>query len=135
MKHKTVSIYGIKPDKNQPYTHDHNVCVMKDGCIVTYIQIERFSRKKYDVNLDNHIEYILESNKELSDSDFELVSANSFVGNSFISKDAGLRFDSTPRKDLSDNLEEAFASYNKTIIPAHNCPHELAHIFANVPFY
>ena len=63
MTKPTLAIYGIK-DRNlfeyPAYVHDHNVCIMQDGKVLQYLQLERFSRRKYDNRLDLFMEQLIE---------------------------------------------------------------------------
>lgn len=144
MKNKpTLAIYGIKDRNNlekPAYTHDHNVCLMQDGKIIQYLQLERYTKRKYDNRLDLFLEELIEKGILELPEDFDLVSVNSFLGNSFITKNGKLRFDSLPNKTLSNDLEKAFAFYQHSNwegkeIEAYNCPQELAHIATCLPFF
>lgn len=63
---------------------------MENGKVLAYLHLERYTRKKYDNRLDEYIEEILDTYfPDLED--FDLISVNSFAGNSFISKNGRLR--------------------------------------------
>lgn len=139
----TLSIYGIK-DRNMfeypAYVHDHNLCLMQDGKIVQYLQLERQTRRKYDNRLDLFIEQLFDEKIIDCPEDFDLVCVNDFVGNSFISENGRLRFEADRAKSLSFELLKAEAYYqyegwNGREIDAFLCQHEVAHICSTIPFY
>lgn len=139
----TLSIYGIK-DRNMfeypAYVHDHNLCLMQDGKIVQFLQLERQTRRKYDNRLDLFIEQLFDEKVIDCPEDFDLVCVNDFVGNSFISENGKLRFEADRAKSLSFELLKAEAYYqyegwNGREIDAFLCQHEVAHICSTIPFY
>ena len=138
----TVAIYGIK-DRNMfkypAYVHDHNICVMQDGKIIQYLQLERYSRRKYDNRLDMYIEQLSDENILKLPDDFDLVCVNDFVGNAFISQNGRLRFEADKKKELSFELFVAngyfqYDGWNGKEINASLCQHEIAHICSTIPF-
>lgn len=139
----TLAIYGIK-DRNRleypAYTHDHNLCLMQGGKILQYLQLERYTRRKYDNRLDEFLEELVEGNQLQLPTEFDLVSVNSFVGSSFLSKNGKFRFEAVNSKTLVEGLENAFGYYqNKDWegreLNAYNCSQELAHIGSCLPFF
>ena len=62
MARATLAIYGIK-DRNSlefpAYIHDHNLCLMQDGQVRQYLQLERYTRRKYDNRLDLFLEELV----------------------------------------------------------------------------
>ena len=143
MSKPTLAIYGIK-DRNTAqyptYVHDHNLCLMQEGKILQYLQLERYSRQKYDNRLDLFIEEIIENKLLDLPKDFDLVSVNSFVGNAFISKTGKIRFEADRSISLKENLEPAQAYYQYETwlgkqLTSYNCSQELAHIASCLPFY
>jgi carbamoyltransferase len=139
----TLAIYGIKDRANfeyPSYTHDHNICLMQNGKIIQYLQLERYSRRKYDNRLDLFLEDLIEKGLLELPEEFDLVSVNSFLGNGFITKSGKIRFDSLPGKQLGVCLENAYGYYQYSDwegkeINAYNCSQELAHIFSCIPFF
>lgn len=117
MTKPTLAIYGIK-DRNQypitGYTHDHNLTLMQNGKILAYPHLERYTRKKYDNRLDEFIEEILDKYFPELD-EFDLISVNSFVGNSFISKNGRLRIEAPYHRDLVIRPEKVYGYYQKTL--------------------
>ncbi len=73
--------------------------------------------------------------------DFDIVCANDFTGNAFISQSGRLHFEANHVENLSPELIPAHAFLNKPNgqggqkLNAWCCPHELAHIYSCVPFY
>jgi carbamoyltransferase len=143
-QHKpTLAIYGIKDRGRYSHpisVHDHNLCLMQDGKVLQYLQLERFTRKKYDNRLDEFLEDLI--NRELLHlpKEFDMVSVNALTGNAFISKDGRIRFESESRERLDTAMGKAFAWYQfdeweGKEVRAYNCPHELAHIASNMPFF
>ena len=51
----TVGLYGIR-DTTSPsritYTHDHGLAVMRDGIVLTVVELERWTGRKHDNRLD-----------------------------------------------------------------------------------
>ena len=143
MTKPTLAIYGIK-DRNlfeyPAYVHDHNVCIMQDGKVLQYLQLERFSRRKYDNRLDLFLEQLIEQKVINCPEDFDLVCVNDFVGNAFISQNGRLRFEADRMQNLSFDSVKANAYYqydgwNGQELNAFLCQHEIAHICSNLPFY
>ena len=65
----TIAIYGIRDrgDFDYPnYIHDHSICVMEDGCITHYLQLERWTRRKYDNHLHLHLEDLIDITASLT---------------------------------------------------------------------
>ena len=143
MTKPTLAIYGIK-DRNffeyPAYVHDHNVCIMQDGKVLQYLQLERFSRRKYDNRLDLFLEQLIKQKVIDCPEDFDLVCVNDFVGNAFISQNGRLRFEADRMQNLSFDSVKANAYYqydgwNGKELNAFLCQHEIAHICSNLPFY
>ena len=139
----TLAIYGIK-DRNQlehpAYTHDHNLCLMKDGKILQYLQLERYTRRKYDNRLDEFLEELIYRNLLQLPDEFDLVNVNAFVGNCFISKNGSIRFEAGSNVGLTNDLVKAngfyqFGDWDGKEINSFLCSQELAHIGATLPFF
>lgn len=133
----TLAIYGMKHDS---FMHDHNICVMQNGKILRYLQLERYTRQKYDGRLDLYLEELIDGGLLELPDEFDTVSVNCFAGNAFISGSGRIRVESPTALRLSGDLEPALAWYrisgrelNK--VDAYNCPHELAHIASCMPFF
>lgn len=139
----TLAIYGSKDLDSRPYpvfTHNHNLCLMKDGKIINYLELERYTRKKCDNRLDLFIEEILRNKIIDLPEDFDFVLVNDFLSSIFISKNGSLRFESEGGDTLTEKLIPGTLTllngeFSAKKIKAWCCPHELAHIFSTLPFY
>ena len=143
MAKPTLAIYGIK-DRNRleypAYVHDHNLCLMQDGKIIQYLQLERFTKRKYDNRLDLFIEQLVDEKKLELPEDFDLVCVNDFVGNTFISENGRWRFEADRPTELSFGLSPANAYFQYDDwcgkeLNAFLCQHETAHVGSTLPFY
>ena len=114
MAKATLAIYGIKDRNNlryPAYVHDHNLCLMQDGEVLQYLQLERYTKRKYDNRLDLFLEDFIQSGELELPREFDLVSVNAFVGNAFISQGGKIRLESSIQTQLSEGLEPAQAYY------------------------
>ena len=143
MTKPTLSLYTIR-DRNAfaypAYVHDHNLCIMQDGKILQYLQLERFSRRKYDNRLDEYIEQLIDDHIIELPDDFDLVCVNDFVGNAFVSKNGRLRFEADYQKHLKFNAIPAhgywqYSGWEGKPINSFLVQHEIAHICSTLPFY
>ncbi|MEA3450333.1 MAG: hypothetical protein U9Q83_00350, partial [Bacteroidota bacterium] len=136
-----LAIYGIKDRFQQKYpsfVHNHNICLMQDGKILQYLELERYTRRKYDNRLDEFIEELIDENLLKLPDSIDIISVNSFAGNQFISKNGRLRVETEPFQKISNTVQSAYAWFEKKQykgkeINAYSIAHELAHIFSNVP--
>lgn len=138
MAKPTVAIYGIKDWANEKYPtfcHDHNLCIMQDGEILQYLQLERYTRRKYDNRLDLYLEDLIANKIIELPEEFDFVCANDFTGNAFISKNGCIHFEANSYTELPNKPFKAKGRFFSKEIQAYCCPHELAHIFATLPFY
>lgn len=139
----TLAIYGIQDRHNYPkpgYTHDHSICRMEGGRITHYLQLERWTRRKYDNQLHLHIEELIEQGVIPFSADTDLVFVNSFVGNSFLSQNGRVRFEQMPRQSLTAGLVPGSGwveaqPWSGKESQAFAIDHELAHVCANLPFH
>lgn len=141
--HPTLGIYLIQ-DRNQfldpGYTHDHSLCVMQDGHVVEYLQLERWTRRKYDNQLHLHLEELIDGPLQSYARKADWVVVNSFVGSSFISAKGRFRAETHPRTQLQVGHAPMqawgeFTAWGGQAIPAFSIDHELAHVCSNLPFY
>ena len=139
----TLAIYAIKDrysGKYPTYVHNHNLCLMQNGKVIQYLELERYTRRKYDNRLDLFIEELIDENLLNLPDDFDIISVNSFVGNQFISKNGRLRIETAPfQKNITD-MDKAYCWFEKIQykgkeINAYSISHELAHVFSNIPFF
>lgn len=143
MTKPTLAIYGIKDriSSDHPFhIHDHNICLMQDGKILQYLQLERFTRHKYDNRLDLFLEKLIDEKIISFPSDVDIVSVNNFEGNAFISETGRIRIESANLRTLNCSLETARCYFQMDLkngieLNAYNCPHEIAHIYSTLPFY
>lgn len=143
MAKPTLAIYGIK-DRNifkyPAYVHDHNLCLMHDGEIIQYLQLERHSRRKYDNRLDDFIEELIDENRLELPDEFDLVCVNDFVGNVFISQNGRLRFEADYQNQLKFSAISAhgywqYSGWEGKPVKSFMVQHEVAHICSTLPFY
>jgi len=137
----TVGLYGIQdtdPGTTPRYTHDHNLALMRDGRVLTVVQLERWTGRKFDNRLPLFIGEILD--KLLPpDEPVRFVSVNTFVGSSFISVDGRLRIEPKGEVGITADLVPAEVHWfpdGVTRRPAEGwvlC-HEAAHLGSLLPF-
>jgi len=138
----TVGLYGI-PDTTSgagpSFTHDHGVALMRDGRVVTVIELERYTGLKHDNRLPDYLLEILEP-WLVPGEPVRFVSANSFVGDSFITRDGNLRIEPDHQPEVDPGLTPARCLwYPDGRKPRHAeawvISHELAHVASVLPFY
>lgn len=137
-------MYGVKDFhfRGHPgYTHDHNITVMKNGKILTYLHLERLTRLKYDNNLDSHIDNICDQLKlgiKIEECDWVFV--DSFAGRSFISSSGRIRFEAPLHSDpLKFEVTKGniwFKSHENYVKGnGYAISQEVAHISSCLPFF
>lgn len=139
----TLAIYGIKDrflDDKPSYVHDHNLCLMQNGEIIQYLQLERYTRRKFDNRLDLFIEELIDENLINLPSEFDIISVDNFVGNAFISKNGRIQIHNINNTQNPDDYKTAKSWFEKEKfkgieLNAKIIPHELAHIFSCLPFF
>jgi carbamoyltransferase len=137
----TVGLYGIQDTthgRGPTYTHDHGVALMRDGRVITVVQLERWTGQKHDNRLSLFISEILRRFVP-ADEEVRFVSVNAFVGSSFISADGNLRIE--PRREVGISAEPVPAEVTWYPDGLRRRPaqgwvvcHELAHLAALLPF-
>jgi len=110
-----------------------------DGKIERYIHLERYTGRKNDNRLPMFIETIIKEELDLKE-EFDLVSVNSFVGNSFISQTGRLRIEPSEKLGIKSHAQKAVAWFQSTpwggFSPSSQIvSHELAHVFSCLPFF
>lgn len=133
----TIAIYGIQDRKNYEfpfYVHDHNLAIMQNGVIKSFLQQERISRRKRDNTLHLHLKNILK-NKKLLSQNFDIVFVDNVVGRSFLTTSGECRFEAPLHSKLSDNPERGRCWWFGQKKEAFAVNHELAHIFSCLPFF
>lgn len=137
----TVGIFGIQDVGCGPrptYTHDHGIALMKNGKVLTTIQLERYTRQKHDNRLQTYINKLLDKYLP-SDEDVRFVNANSFSGSSFLSDDGRLRIEPDSKLDIEGILFPAEVKWydinnQQRAADASIICHEFAHIASLLPF-
>jgi len=137
----TVGIYGIRDTTHgtrPTYTHDHGVAVMRDGRVLSVVQLERWTGRKHDNRLGDYIHDIL-ALLVPADEPVRFVSVNTFVGSSFISTDGNLRIE--PKREVGISAELVPAEVTWYPDGLHRRPaegwvlcHEAAHLASVLPF-
>lgn len=145
----TIAFYGIK-DLFHPLTwnnqynasHDHNITILQDGRLLHFIELERYTRIKHDCRLDEFLEEIIKKTvPNYQNETITLISVNSFLGNSFISKTGRIRIEPKGKICVEDIFSEASARfYTQGLNQVENLTgfimtHEFAHIATCLPFF
>ncbi len=133
----TLAIYGIQDRFNYEhpfYVHDHNLCIMQNGRVREFLQLERISRRKRDNRLHEQLYSILKDKKLLAE-EFDLVFVDNVVGRTFLTIRGDARFEAPLNSGLSNDLEEGRCWWFGRETRAWALNHELAHIFSCLPFF
>ncbi len=133
----TLSIYGIKDIKNIGYpafVHDHNISFFKDGTLIRYLQLERYTRQKYDNSMDTSIYKLLKEAKLIAE-DYDLVFTDNVIGRAFIESRGEARFEAPLNESLQNGIEKGKAWWFGKEKTAYIVNHELAHIYSCLPFF
>ena len=134
----TLAIYGIQDRHNYDcpgYVHDHSLVLMENGKVITYLHLERLTRRKHDNRMHIHIEDILEEQDFSLPDEFDVVFVDSFVGRSFISSSGKIRFEGPIDKPLATDVELGKCWWKNQERKAYVLNHELAHLYSCLPFY
>ena len=137
----TIGLYGI-PDTTSTlgttYTHDHGVALMRDGRVLTVVELERYTGVKQDNRLSRYLSAIIAPWLRPGE-DVRFISVNTFVGDTFISEDGNLRIEPTCEPGIPEILYPARCHWfpdGLTRRPAEAwimC-HEFAHVASALPF-
>ncbi|HBL74604.1 MAG: hypothetical protein A2W90_00205 [Bacteroidetes bacterium GWF2_42_66] len=133
----TLAIYGIQDrfDYEHPfYVHDHNLCIMQNGRVREFLQLERITRRKRDNQLHEKLYSILKEKKLLAE-EFDLVFVDNVVGRTFLTSRGDVRFEAPLSAGLSNDLEEGRCWWFGRETRGWALNHELAHIFSCLPFF
>lgn len=145
----TIAFYGladIHDRKSNPqqfhFTHDHNITILRNGKLLSHIQLERYTGIKHDNRLDEFIEEILyKVPRQYFNDNIQFISVNSFMGNSFISTGGRLRIEPKSAIRVEDKFTEADCQFYLDGIKQHKksqafiMTHEFAHVATNIPFF
>lgn len=133
----TIAVYGIQDRENYKYpfyVHDHNLAIMQNGAVVSFLQQERISRRKRDNTFHIHLKEILKK-KKLLNEDYDIVFVDNVVGRTFLTQQGDARFEAPLSSKLSLDLEKGKCWWFGKEKEAYVLNHELAHIFSCLPFY
>ena len=138
MQKNIVGLYAIADianNLNPVRVHDHCVTVLKNGEINHHLQLERWTRNKYDARIN---EFLLDIFRKLGlnrQKDFVLGSCDFELGRSFISKEGSIRFEAPLVNKLFSEPEKSRLFLFDSFKNAFCVNHELSHIFSCLPFY
>ena len=133
----TLAIYGIQDrfEYEHPfYVHDHNLCIMRNGQVEQFLQLERITRRKRDNKLYEELYPILKEKKLLAE-DFDLVFVDNVVGRTFLTKKGDARFEAPLNESLQNEAEKGKCWWFGKEANAWVLNHELAHVFTCLPFF
>ncbi|MGK4008500.1 carbamoyltransferase C-terminal domain-containing protein [Sorangium sp. So ce1036] len=137
----TVGLYGIRDTTSRlrtTYTHDHSLAVMRDGHVLSVVEVERWTGRKHDNRLDAVIMDLLAALVP-PDEEVRFASVNAFVGDSFVSADGNLRVEPTGEVGIAQILTPARVRFYPDGLRRREARgfvmcHELAHVAALLPF-
>ncbi len=133
----TLAIYGIqdRDEYDHPfYVHDHNLCIMQNGKVREFLQLERLTRHKRDNRLHEKLPSILKEKKLLAE-EFDLVFVDNVVGRTFLTRQGNVRFEAPFSRLLASDFEEGNCWWFGRETNAWALSHELAHVFSCLPFF
>lgn len=133
----TLAIYGIQDRENYEhpfYVHDHNLALMQNGKVISFLQQERISRKKRDNSLHIHLKSILKEQKLLG-KEYDLVFVDNVVGRTFLTQNGDARFEAPLKEFLAYEPERGRCWWFGQEKEAWVLNHELAHMFSCHPFF
>ena len=133
----TLAIYGIQDRENHEhpfYVHDHNLALMQNGKVISFLQQERITRRKRDNSFHIHLKEILKEHRLLG-QDYDLIFVDNVVGRTFLTRNGDARFEAPLKTKLSTGLEKGKCWWFGAEKEAYALNHELAHIFSCLPFF
>lgn len=131
-----IGLYGIQDRQDGPHpleTHDHALCRMENGQIVRHMALERWTGRRHDNRLHEHIDDLAPEGFLQRGEDVVVASADSFVGRAFVSRSGSWRIEAG-ESELAPGLVRARAHVMHGDLEAYVVPHELAHLGASLPF-
>lgn len=137
-KNVTIGIYGIPDIDDTEYPsliHDHNLSVIIDGELVTYIHLERITENKYDARLPRYIEAIIRKLKLTTQDSLRVFFVDHEIGRSFISTGGKIRFEGDIKYGLSEKPIRGRLRWFDRFAEGYTVSHELAHILSCIPFF
>ena len=133
----SLGLYGINDRNDLDFpeeSHDHGLVLMDQGKIVHAVQLERYTGRKHDHRMKDHLIALLKD-FGLQKWDFDLVFSNNVLGQSMITRDGRIRVEGPPTSDLANKMVAAHSWWFDHRREAWLVNHELAHIFSAAPFY
>lgn len=131
----TLALYAIQDcNPHQTFSHDHNLCLMRDGEVLDFMQLERITRVKRDNTMHQHLDALLRAKKWIKNN-FDLVFVDNVLGRSFINTQGNVRFESPLATNLSTTIEQGRCLWYGEERKAWVLNHELAHIDTCLPFF
>lgn len=136
---RIIGCYSIPDISGTEYPsliHDHNLAVLNDGEIITYIHHERISRKKYDSSIEKSLEGIARKTSLIPANSGDIfVFVDHEIGRACISEQGQIRIEAGWSKGLRELPEHANLYWFGERPEAYVLNHELAHIYGCIPFY
>jgi carbamoyltransferase len=137
----TVGLYGIRDTSSRmraTYTHDHALAVMRDGHVLTVVELERWTGRKHDNRLDAVASELCAALIP-PDEGVRFLSVNAFVGDSFISADGNLRIEPAGKVSIAEILTPARVRWypdgiQRRVTSGFIMCHEFAHVASLLPF-
>lgn len=134
----SLGIYGIQ-DRGSfdcpNFVHDHALAFFKNGRLVTYLQLERITRKKFDNSLHKELREVLRMENLIGSEGYDLAFVDCVLGRCFLSTDGNVRFEAPLNSSLLSSPERGRCWWFDTEVEAYALNHELAHLFSCIPFY
>lgn len=133
-----IGIYGIQDIKLSDFpefVHDHAIAVFEGGKCRHFMQLERFTGKKYDNRMHEYLYPLMREMKLAGNHDAEVVFTDNVIGRSFISFDGDIRFEAPLGNSLAEWPEEGLLRWYGKEKKGYIVNHELAHIFSCMLFF
>lgn len=134
----TIGIYGMHDPLNRGFAHDHGVAIIKNGEVLSSIELERVTRKKHDSRLAEFFDDIVKPWIE-SENELELVFVNSFFNNEFRTESGSINVkipeDFVPEEIFRILDFNSSGIFKGKKLQCFVVSHELAHIGSCIPFY
>jgi carbamoyltransferase len=137
-QNSTLAIYGVQDidEKSYPHlVHDHNITLAKNGKIKKFLQLERYTQKKYDQRLPKFLLEVLRKENVLSVDELDVVFVDNIIGRAFINQRGNVRFEAPLNDKLSPGFEEGRLFWLDQHKEGYVINHEMAHVYSNLPFY
>ena len=137
----TVGIFGPQDIDRGGYprlTHDHGLALMREGAVITVVQLERLTGLKHDNRLPEYISGLLDQLVPANER-VRFVLCNHFLGDSFISADGRFRIEPEGRPGIEEIIYPARCLWypdgaHRRRADAWVICHEFAHIATCLPF-